>query len=83
MAAGTGPERQRNHLDELPHTLPHTGSFAARARARARSGVAGTRGVCHPKIAGRQRFTTGPGILLASKRDEGGARARARHGWRA
>lgn len=34
--AGMGPERQRNHLDELPHTYTHTRS---RLRSRARSGV--------------------------------------------
>lgn len=34
IAAGTGPKRQRNHLDELPHTLPRFSVPATRVQWR-------------------------------------------------
>lgn len=44
MAAGSGPERQRNHLDELPRTHTHILPCSPVSRARTLcSGVAETR----------------------------------------
>lgn len=65
MAAGTGPERQRNHLDELPHTLPRAQWRSPGTRKKEKE-----RSVCHTKIAGRpgHDLRRAPGILLASKR---------------
>lgn len=77
IAAGTGPERQRNHLDELPHILPH---FSVPQHAC--NGVAETRergkACVSPENCGltvqlyKPRFTMGPRILLVSKPDARG-----------
>jgi len=50
VAAGSGPERQRNHLDELLHA--HTTALFGPARVQwRRRNEGGGRGLCHPKIA--------------------------------
>jgi hypothetical protein len=66
VAAGSGPERQRNHLDELLHA--HTTALSVWSRARVQwrrrnEREGGKRGRCHPKIAAiraRPRFTMDP-----------------------
>lgn len=86
--AGTGPERQRNHLDGLPHTHVYT-------RAGARSGVVeaseekrgeeerkGERGACVTRklravVPGTTIYGRTRGILLARRDGVAGREARA------
>jgi len=57
VAAGSGPERQRNHLDELLHAHTITLFGPARVQWRRRNEGGGEKPVS-PENCGHPRFTT-------------------------
>lgn len=72
VAAGTGPERQRNHLDELPHTLPRVQwrSPGMRKKEKERE-----RRVSHENCGpSGSRFTTGPENFVSVQENDTGER---------